>query len=32
MLSGMIEYWDGSGEGTTAENDRLTVPQVYAVF
>ena len=28
---GMVEYWDRSGEGTTADDDRLTV-QVYAAF
>jgi len=28
---GMVEYWDRNGEGTTTDDDRLTV-QVYAAF
>ena len=30
-VRGMIEFWDRSGEGTTADDDRVTL-QVYAAF
>jgi len=30
-VRGMLEFWDRSGDGTTADDDRLTV-QVFAAF
>ena len=30
-LRGMLEYWDRNGEGTTSDDNRLTV-QVFAAF
>ena len=30
-VRGMVEYWDKSGDGTTLDDDRLTL-QVYAAF